>query len=83
MVEPAEEEAMLGVLLPMYVKSKIYGILRSSFAAELAARMRAMDNATRNAGSLIDSVTLEMNKVRQAVITRELSEIIATNEVVR
>jgi F-type H+-transporting ATPase subunit gamma len=44
--------------------------------------MRAMDNATRNAGSLIDSVTLEMNKVRQAVITREIAEIIATNEVV-
>lgn len=83
MVEPAEEETVLGALLPMYVKAVLYGILRSSFAAELAARMRAMDNATRNAGSLIDSVTLEMNKVRQAVITRELSEIIATNEVVK
>jgi F-type H+-transporting ATPase subunit gamma len=82
MIEPAEEEAVLGALLPMYVKAKIYGILRGSFAAELAARLRAMDNATRNAGELIDSVTLEMNKVRQAVITRELSEIIATNEVV-
>jgi F-type H+-transporting ATPase subunit gamma len=42
-----------------------------------------MDNATRNAGSLIDTITLEMNKTRQAMITRELSEIIATNEVVR
>jgi len=82
-IEPAEEEAVLQALLPMYVKAKMYGILRDSFTAELAARMRAMDNATRNAGSLIDSITLEMNKVRQAVITRELSEIIATNEVVK
>ena len=83
MIEPADEDALFGALLPMYVKAKLYGILRGSFASELAARMRAMDNATRNAGSLIDSVTLEMNKVRQAVITRELAEIIATNEVVK
>jgi len=82
-IEPAEEEAVLQALLPMYVKAKMYGILRDSFTAELAARMRAMDNATRNAGSLIDTITLEMNKTRQALITRELSEIIATNEVVR
>lgn len=82
-IEPAEEEAVLEALLPMYVKARMYGILRDSFTAELAARMRAMDNATRNAGSLIDTITLEMNKTRQSVITRELSEIIATNEVVR
>ena len=42
-----------------------------------------MDNATRNAGTLIDTITLEMNKVRQALITREIAEIIATNEVVK
>ena len=83
MIEPSEEEAMLQALLPMYIKAKLYGILRESFTAELAARMRAMDNATRNAGSLIDSITLEMNKVRQSVITREIAEIIATNEVVK
>jgi F-type H+-transporting ATPase subunit gamma len=83
MTEPSEEEAMLRALLPMYIKAKLYGILRDSFTAELAARMRAMDNATRNAGSLIDSITLEMNKVRQSVITREIAEIIATNEVVK
>jgi F-type H+-transporting ATPase subunit gamma len=67
----------------MYLKARLYGILRASFTAELAARMLAMDNATRNAGTLIDTITLEMNKVRQAVITRELAEIIATNEVVK
>jgi F-type H+-transporting ATPase subunit gamma len=83
MIEPDEEEELLQALLPMHIKAAIYGILRDSFAAELAARMSAMDNATRNAGSLIDSITLEMNKVRQAVITRELAEIIATNEVVK
>jgi F-type H+-transporting ATPase subunit gamma len=81
--EPSDEEMMLHKLIPMYLTARLYGALRDSFAAELAARMRAMDNATRNAGGLIDSITLEMNKVRQAVITRELAEIIATNEVVK
>ncbi|MBN1129121.1 MAG: ATP synthase F1 subunit gamma [Chitinispirillaceae bacterium] len=81
--EPEEEVEVLSTLVPMYLKAKMYALLRDSFAAELAARMRAMDNATRNAGGLIDSITLEMNKVRQAVITRELAEIIATNEVVK
>jgi F-type H+-transporting ATPase subunit gamma len=83
MLEPPEEEEVLAALMPMYVKAKLYGIMRDSFAAELAARMSAMDNATRNAGSLIDSITLEMNKARQAMITREIAEIIATNEVVK
>jgi F-type H+-transporting ATPase subunit gamma len=83
MIEPAEEEEVLQALVPMYLKAKIYSILRDSFAAELAARLSAMDNATRNAGTLIDTITLEMNKVRQAMITRELAEIIATNEVVK
>jgi F-type H+-transporting ATPase subunit gamma len=83
MIEPAEEEEVLQALVPLYLKAKIYGILRDSFAAELAARLSAMDNATRNAGTLIDTITLEMNKVRQAMITRELAEIIATNEVVK
>jgi F-type H+-transporting ATPase subunit gamma len=81
--EPADEEMLLMKLLPIYLNARLYAALRDSFAAELAARMRAMDNATRNAGSLIDSITLEMNKVRQAVITREIAEIIATNEVVK
>ena len=83
MIEPAQEEDVLQELMPMYLKAKLYSILRDSFAAELAARLSAMDNATRNAGTLIDTITLEMNKVRQAMITRELAEIIATNEVVK
>jgi F-type H+-transporting ATPase subunit gamma len=81
--EPADEEMMLTKLVPLYLNARLYAALRDSFAAELAARMRSMDNATRNAGSLIDSITLEMNKVRQSVITREIAEIIATNEVVK
>jgi F-type H+-transporting ATPase subunit gamma len=81
--EPEDEQEILQTLLPMYLKARFYGILRDSYTAELAARMRAMDNATRNAGTLIDSITLEMNKVRQALITREIAEIIATNEVVK
>ena len=83
MFEPADEEMLIDKLVPQYLKARIYGTLRDSFTAELASRMRAMDNATRNTGSLIDSITLEMNKIRQAVITRELIEIIATNEVVK
>jgi F-type H+-transporting ATPase subunit gamma len=83
MIEPEQEEDVLQELVPMYLKAKLYSILRDSFAAELAARLSAMDNATRNAGTLIDTITLEMNKVRQSMITRELAEIIATNEVVK
>jgi len=51
-----------------------------SQAAELAARMSAMENATKNAGELINSLTLTMNKIRQAAITTELSEIVAGAE---
>ncbi len=68
---------------PFIVKSHLYKLLRESYVAELAQRMRAMDNATTNAGMLIDKITLEMNKARQANITRELTEIIGTNEVIK
>jgi len=80
--EPGVEELMTS-LVPFYLKSRIYQMLRESYQAELAARMTAMDNATRNAGELIDTITLEMNKLRQSIITRELIEIIGTNEVVK
>jgi F-type H+-transporting ATPase subunit gamma len=80
--EPGIEELMSS-LVPFYLKSRLYQMLRESYQAELAARMTAMDNATRNAGELIDTITLEMNKLRQSIITRELIEIIGTNEVVK
>ncbi|HXX20976.1 MAG TPA: ATP synthase F1 subunit gamma [Candidatus Acidoferrum sp.] len=64
-------------LVPRYLQSEVFRILLESEAAEWAARMTAMDSATRNASELIDKVTLEMNKIRQAGITKELIEIVS------
>jgi len=64
-------------LLPRYVEIQIFRALLESSAAEHAARMTAMDAATRNAGEMIDGLTLYMNKVRQATITRELIEVVS------
>jgi F-type H+-transporting ATPase subunit gamma len=64
-------------LLPRYLETEIYRVLLESAAAEQAARMTAMDSATNNAGELIDQLTLEMNKVRQATITREIIEVVS------
>jgi F-type H+-transporting ATPase subunit gamma len=71
---PAE---LLGALLPKYVETQIYRALLESNAAEHAARMTAMDAATSNARDLIDKLTLYMNRVRQATITREIIEIVS------
>ena len=68
---------LLARLLPRYLETQIYRSLLESFAAEHAARMNAMDAATRNAGDLIDTLTLNMNRVRQAAITREIIEIVS------
>jgi F-type H+-transporting ATPase subunit gamma len=70
-------EEMLGTLLPRYVKVRMYRALLESSAAELAARMTAMDAATSNASDMIDKLTLYMNRVRQASITREIIEIVS------
>jgi F-type H+-transporting ATPase subunit gamma len=80
--EPAAEQ-IVATVIPLWFKSKIYTLLRQSETAELAERMRAMDNATRNAGTLIEELTLEVNKTRQAIITRELTEITGTVEVIK
>jgi len=64
-------------LLPKYVIAQIYRAMLESVAAEHAARMTAMDSATNNAGDLIDSLTLTMNRARQAAITKELIEIVS------
>lgn len=64
-------------LVPRYLESEVFRILLESAAAEHAARMTAMDSATRNAGELIDKLTLQMNKIRQAGITKELIEIVS------
>jgi F-type H+-transporting ATPase subunit gamma len=73
--EPVEE--IFNHLVPRYLESEMFRILLESAAAEHAARMTAMDAATRNASDLIDKLTLEMNKIRQAGITKELIEIVS------
>ena len=74
--EPSEE-AILEALLPRYLDSQILGALLENAAGFYGAQMGAMDNATRNAGDLIKKLTLQMNRKRQAMITTELTEIIA------
>jgi F-type H+-transporting ATPase subunit gamma len=70
-----EARALIDSVLPLYVESQIHHALFESQAAEQAARMMAMDNATRNAGELISDLVLVLNKIRQASITKELLEI--------
>ena len=72
-----EEEAILGELLPRNLAVQIYGALLENAASEQGARMAAMDNATRNAGDMINRLTLSYNRQRQAMITKELIEIIS------
>jgi F-type H+-transporting ATPase subunit gamma len=74
--EPTPEE-LLGLFLPFHVAVQVARALMESSAAEHAARMTAMDSATRNAKDMVDRLTLYMNKVRQAAITREIIEIVA------
>jgi F-type H+-transporting ATPase subunit gamma len=71
---PAE---MLGSLLPRYVETEFYRAMLESAAAEHAARMTAMEAATSNAGEMIDKLTLYMNRVRQASITKEIIEVVS------
>jgi F-type H+-transporting ATPase subunit gamma len=74
--EPTPDE-LLRVLLPFHVSVQIARALMESAAAEHAARMQAMDSATRNAKDMVDRLTLYMNKVRQAAITREIIEVVS------
>ena len=77
--EPDEEE-ILRELLPRYLKTQVFGALLENQASEQGASMTAMDNATRNAGELINKLTIQYNRSRQAAITTELIEIIAGAE---
>ncbi|HEV2335475.1 MAG TPA: F0F1 ATP synthase subunit gamma [Stellaceae bacterium] len=77
--EPSEEE-ILAELLPNNLAVQIYTALLENAASEQGARMTAMDNATRNAGEMIDRLTMNYNRTRQAVITKELIEIISGAE---
>jgi len=70
-------EQLLGKLLPRYVETQVLRAMLESSAAEHAARMTAMESATKNAGDVIEVLTLHMNKVRQAAITKEIIEIVS------
>ncbi len=72
-----EPEQILERLLPVYVETELYRALLESAASEQGARMSAMRNASKNAGELIDSLTLAMNRARQAEITQEILEVVA------
>jgi F-type H+-transporting ATPase subunit gamma len=80
--EPSEM-SVLEAILPLHVKVQVWRILLESYAAEMGARMTAMESATSNAQELIDSLTLTYNKVRQASITREILEVVSGAESLR
>ena len=79
--EPSPE-VLLETLVPRHVNFQVWRALLESNAGEQAARMRAMDNATKNAGDVIEELTREMNKERQSSITLELMDIIGGAEAV-
>ena len=80
--EPSQD-ALLDTLLPMHVEVQIYRALLESVASEFGARMTAMDSATNNANDMIDRLTLQYNRARQAAITKELMEIIGGAEALK
>ena len=71
---PAE---IFGKLLPKQVETQIYRAMLESVASEQGSRMTAMDSASKNAGELIDTLTLNMNRIRQAAITKEIIEVVS------
>lgn len=74
------KDALLAALLPRHIRAQLFRILLESQAAELAARMNAMDASSKNASELMDGLTLKLNKMRQAMITTELNEIVSGAE---
>ncbi|MCD4813190.1 ATP synthase F1 subunit gamma [bacterium] len=81
MFEPGEAE-IFKYMLPRYVKISLWRAMLESKAAELAARMQAMDSATQSASEMIDDLTLQMNRARQAMITNEISELVGSAEAI-
>jgi len=80
--EPAKEQLLEG-LVPRFLKAQVFRVLLESAAAELGARMAAMDNATKNASELMGSLTLRMNRTRQASITKEILEVVSGAEALK
>lgn len=80
--EPGKQ-AVFESLVPRYVKAQLYRMMLESQAAELAARLNAMESAGQNAGAIIDALTLKLNRTRQASITTELTEIVSGAEALK
>jgi F-type H+-transporting ATPase subunit gamma len=78
-----DQATLLATLLPLYVNVEVYRALLESVASEHGARMTAMDNATNNAADMIQALTLQANRARQAAITTELMEIIGGAEALK
>jgi F-type H+-transporting ATPase subunit gamma len=78
-----DDGSLFDRLLPRHVGTQVYRALLESAAAEQGARMTAMNNATRNAADLIDALTLQMNKIRQAAITKEILEVVGGAEALK
>lgn len=76
-------ETIFGELVPRYATAKLYAALADAFAAEQSARMVAMGSARKNAGELVDSLTLTRNRLRQAAITREIAELVGGAEALK
>jgi len=72
-----DEEAILAELLPRNLSVQIFRALLENAASEQGSRMTAMDSASKNAGELIDTLTLNMNRIRQAAITKEIIEVVS------
>jgi len=78
-----DAESLFAELLPRYATAKLYAALADSMASEHAARMIAMGSARKNAGELVDSLTLTLNRLRQAAITREIAELVGGAEALK
>ena len=77
------QQSVLERLVPMYIEISLLRALYESMASELGARMTAMDAATKNASDMIDKLTMQYNRARQAAITKELMEIIGGAEALK
>ncbi|PKM48150.1 MAG: F0F1 ATP synthase subunit gamma, partial [Firmicutes bacterium HGW-Firmicutes-6] len=83
MLYEPEPEELLTYLIPNFVSSTVYGSMIESAASEQGARRTAMESATTNANEMIDALTLKFNRVRQAAITQEISEIVSGAEALK
>ena len=81
-IEPGRDE-LFANLIPLYANSRVFSVLADSFAAEYGARMAAMQQATKNADEKLNDLVIERNRLRQAIITKELAEIVGGAEALK